>query len=135
VPKNNVLNLKKRLILWSNRLQFDIRVQRNGWRVQVILHERFKSFVRKIKTGLTLIGLTSAFLAFQSSFVSFLFALGIYLLATAVEKLAFSYNSLYVHTLPNFIIEPDKWLGVFFGYVNSPEIIGSIPLVGWIMSD
>lgn len=127
--------LKQRLILWSNRFRFDVRTQKNGRLIQVVLHERFRSKIRAIKIVLTLIGLFSAFLAFQSVFVSFLFGLGIYLLSTFFETLVFSYNSLFVHSLPDFEIEPDKWLGAFFGFAEDPSNSGQIPLVGWIMSD
>lgn len=132
---NGGKTLKQRLILWSNRIRFDINVQRKGRFAQVIFPERFKSFVRTIKIVLTLIGLTSAFFFFQSVFVSFLFALGIYLLITAFDKLVFSYNSLYVHFLPDFEIEPEKWLGAFFGYAKDPRNTSHIPIVGLIMSD
>ena len=118
---NGGKTLKQRLILWSNRLRFDINVQRKGRFAQVIFPERFKSFVRTIKIVLTLIGLTSAFFFFQSIFVSFLFGLGIYLLITAFDKLVFSYNSLYVHLLPDFEIEPEKWLGAFFWVCQRSE--------------
>lgn len=132
---NGGKTLKQRLILWSNRLRFDINVQRKGRFAQVIFPERFKSFVRTIKIVLTLIGLTSAFFFFQSVFVSFLFGLVIYLLITAFDKLVFSYNSLYVHLLPDFEIEPEKWLGAFFGYAEDPRNTGHIPMVGLVMSD
>lgn len=127
--------IKQRLILWSNRLRFDINIQRKGWFAQFVLHEGFKPFVRGVKIVLTLIGLISAFISFQSVFVSFLFGVVIYLLSTAFEKLVFSYNSLYVHSLPDFEIEPEKWLGAFFGYAEDPRNPGHIPMVGWIMSD
>jgi len=127
--------LKQRLVLWSNRLRFDIMVRKKGWLFQVILHERFKPFIRTIKIVLTLIGLVSAFFIFQSAFIGFLFGLVIYLLSTFFEKFIFSYTSLYVHLLPDFEIEPDKWLGAFFGFAEDPKNPGHIPMVGWIMAD
>lgn len=128
-------SLKQQLILWSNRLRFDVMVRRKGWFVQVILHERFKPFIRAVKVVLTFIGLISAFFSFQSVSVGFLFGLGIYLLSTFFEKLIFSYDSLYVHSLPNFEIQPDKWLGAFFGFAEGTKSPGHVPMVGWIMSD
>ena len=126
---------KQRLILWSNRIRFGMMIRRKGRFFQVILHERFKPIVGAIKIALTIIGLISAFFAFQSVFVCFLFGLAIYLISTFFEKLVFSYNSLYVHSLPDFEIEPDKWLGAFFGFAEDPKNPGHIPMVGWIMSD
>lgn len=127
--------LKQWLILWSNRLRFDMMLRKKGWFFQVILHERFKPLVRAIKVALTLIGLVSAFFTFHSVFVGFLFGLAIYLVSTFFEKIVFSYNSLYVHSLPDFEIEPDKWLGAFFGFAENPKNPGQIPMVGWIMAD
>ncbi|MBM4056316.1 MAG: hypothetical protein FJ264_16925 [Planctomycetes bacterium] len=132
---NERKTVKQRLILWSNRLRFDVRAQKKGWFVQIILHDRFKPFIRAVKIVLTLIGLISAFISFQSVFISFLFGLGIYLLSIFLEKLIFSYNSLYVHSLPDFEIQPEKWLGAFFGYAEDPKNPSHIPMVGWIMSD
>ncbi|HHT9112499.1 MAG: hypothetical protein HZA47_07045 [Planctomycetes bacterium] len=132
---NEGKTVKQRLILWSNRLRFDVRAQKKGWFVQIVLHERFKPFIRAVKIVLTLIGLISAFFSFQSVFVGFLFGLGIYLLSTFFEKLIFSYNSLYVHSLPDFEIQLEKWLGAFFGYAEDPNNLGHIPMVGWIMSN
>ena len=127
--------LKQWLILWLNRLHFDVNIHKKGWFIQVVLHERFKPFIRAVKIALTMIGLISALFSFESVFVSFLFGLGIYLLTTFFEKSAFCYNSLYVHSLPDFEIEPDKWLGAFFGYAKDPKNQYQIPLVGWLMSD
>ena len=101
----------------------------------MILHERFKPVVRTIRITLTVTGLISAFFAFGSVFISFVFGLSIFLLSTFLEKLIFSYNSLYVHALPDFQIEPDKWLGAFFGFAEDPDNCQHIPMVGWIMSD
>jgi hypothetical protein len=40
-----------------------------------------------------------------------------------------------VHSLPDFEIEPDKWLGAFFGFAEDPNNPVQIPMVGWIMAD
>ncbi len=127
--------LKQRLILWSNRLRCDIMVQKKGWFFEVIIHERFKLFICIIKIVLTIIGLISAFFLFPFAFIAFLFGLGIYLLCTFIEKIIFSYNSLYIHSLPDFEIEPNKWLGAFFGYAEDPRNPEHIPIIGWVMSD
>jgi hypothetical protein len=127
--------LKQRLILWSNRLHCDIIVQKKGWFFEVIIHERFRPFICIIKIFLTIIGLISAFFLFPSVFIAFLFGLGIYIICTFIEKIIFSYNSLYVHSLPDFEIEPNKWLGVFFGYAEDPRNPEHIPIIGWVMSD
>lgn len=128
-------SLRQRFLLWRNRLHFQSSVRRSGWFFELVLHETLKPFVRAVKILLTLIGLFSAFIAFQSLFVSFLFGLAIYAITTIFEKVVFSYSSLFVHPLPDFIVEPDKWLGAFFGYAETADREVQIPMVGWIMSE
>ena len=99
------------------------------------MHESLKPFVKATKLVLTFVGLFSAFITFQSLFVSFLFALAIYVVSTIFEKVVFSYSSLYVHALPDFTIDPEKWLGAFFGHAETPERDVEIPMVGWIISE
>lgn len=127
--------LPQRYLLWCNRLRFQIRARRKGWRFELVLHESLKLFVGAIKVALTLVGLFSAFIAVQNVFVSFFFGLLVYAVTTAFERVVFTYNSFFVQPLPNFTIEPDKWLGVFFGYAEPSDRDVQIPMVGWIMSD
>jgi hypothetical protein len=130
----DIKTLKQRLILWFNHLHFKIAVRKRGWFVEVVLHERFKSPVRTSIYILTTIGLISAFFAFPV-FVAFLFGLGIFLLSKLFEKTVFSYNSMFVHTLPDFEIDNDKWIGSHFGYAEDIRNQMRIRLVGWTMSD
>lgn len=128
-------SLRQRFLLWRNQLHFKASVKRKGWFFELVLHETLKPFVRAVKVLLTLIGLFSAFITFQSLFVSFLFGLLIYAVTTIFEKVVFSYSSLFVHPLPDFVIEPEKWLGAFFGYAETADRDIQVPMIGWIMSD
>ena len=128
-------SLSQRYLLWRNRLHFQISARRKGWRFELVLHESIKPVVSAIKIVLTLVGLFSAFVAFQNVFVSFFFGLLVYAITTAFERAVFTYNSFFVQPLPNFTIEPDKWLGAFFGYAETADRDVQIPIIGWIMSD
>lgn len=128
-------SLRQRYLLWLNRLHFQISARRKGWRFELVLHESLKPVVSAIKIVLTLVGLFSAFVAFQNVFVSFFFGLLVYAITTAFERAVFTYNSFFVQPLPNFTIEPDKWLGAFFGYAETADRDVQIPIIGWIMSD
>lgn len=128
-------SLRQRYLLWRNSLHFQISARRKGWRFELVLHESLKPVVSVIKIVLTLVGLSSAFVAFQNVFVSFFFGLLIYAITTAFERAVFTYNSFFVQPLPNFTIEPDKWLGAFFGYAETADRDVQIPIIGWIMSD
>lgn len=128
-------SLRQRYLLWRNRLHFQISVRRKGWRFELVLHESLKPVVSAIKIVLALVGLFSAFVAFQNVFVSFFFGLLVYAITTAFERAVFTYNSFFVQPLPNFTIEPDKWLGAFFSYAETADRDVQIPIIGWIMSD
>lgn len=128
-------SLSQRYLLWRNRLHFQISARRKGWRFELVLHESIKPVVSAIKVVLTLVGLFSAFVAFQNVFVSFFFGLLVYAISTAFERAVFTYNSFFVQPLPNFTVEPDKWLGAFFGYAETADRSDQIPIIGWIMSD
>lgn len=128
-------NLRQRYLLWRNRLHFQISARRKGWHFEFVLHESLKPLVSAIKLVLTLVGLFSAFVAFQNVFVSFFFGLLIYAITSAFERVVFSYTSLFVQPLPAFTIEPDKWLGAFFGYGETADPEVQIPMIGWIMSN
>jgi len=126
---------KQRLLIWLNNLHFHINIQRKGKFFQVILHEKYKKVVRFLKIIFTLIGLFSAYYIFQSPSISFLFALVIFLIIQLSEKMIFAYTSLYVHSIPNFEFQSDKWAGAFFGYVETRDIRAQLPLVGWMFTD
>jgi len=126
--------VRQRYILWRNNLHFQISFRRSGWFFEAVLNESLKPFVKTAKGLLTLVGLFSAFITFQSLIVSFLFGLVVYVVSTIFERVVFSYSSLYVHALPEFKLEPDKWLGAFFGHAETAERV-EIPMVGWLMAD
>lgn len=123
------------MLLWWNRLRCDIQLDRKGWRTRLILHERFRKIVRAAKFLLTAVGLLSALVEFGTLWISFVFGVCVWLLTTGVEKVVFSYNSLFVHALPDFEINPELWLGAFFGYAQPQGSEHQIPTVGWIMGD
>ena len=127
--------IRQRIILWSNRILFDFKVKREGYFFKLILPGKYKRAVKVLKILLTLISLCSAFFVFQSVFIAFLFGLGVYFITTILEKIIFTYSTLYVHPLPSFELEQEKWLGVFWGYAKNPKNNNEIPLVGLQFSD
>ena len=69
-------------------------------------------------------------LVFQSVFVAFGFGLAMYLAVSVIERIIFTYSSLYMHPLPDFEIESEKWVGVFWGFAKEPKGEIEIPLLG-----
>jgi len=131
---NRKLKFRSQMILWRNRLRFDIRLDESGRRRRVILHERFKTIVRWVKLSLTLGGLLLSFITFSSVWVSFLVGVVVWLATTVVEKIGFSYDSVFVYPLPQFEIKPELWLGTYFGYGETADGM-QIPRIGLIVKD
>ena len=133
--ENGGKSIKQRVLLWLNNVRFSYQIHKKGWRFEIILPERYKRPIRGIKILVTVIGLFSAFIAFGSSVIAFLFGLGIYLFMSVVERIIFSYTSLYVHPLPDFELERDKWLGAIWGFAKQDGNPHDIPMVGMILAD
>lgn len=126
--------MNKKLYLWVNRLRLDFQLTRKGHFFEIIVHEKYRIYIKITKYFLTLIGLISAFFYFKSVFIAFLFGLGIYLLSSLLEKIILSYVNLYIQPLPDFEIEKDKWVAMSFGYAEEPKSKGHIPIVGMVFS-
>lgn len=127
--------LKQKFILWTNRLRLDYMIKKKGRFIEIIVNERQKRNIKAFKIFFTFLGLISAFIIFQSLIISFVFGLIVYLITTLLDRILFSYSSAYIHPMPNFQLDPEKWLGVFFGYVVLKENHQEVPLVGLVLSD
>lgn len=135
VKNSNHKTLRQKFLLWLNKLHFSVMFRRKGRFFEIILHEKHKEIIKFCKYVLTVIGLISAFFIFQSVLIASLFSLTIFLILQFLEKIIFSYNSLYVHPMPTFTIEQDKWVRSVFGYAEQPNNPHQIPVVGWALSD
>lgn len=131
----NHKTLRQKILLWLNTLHFSFMFRRKGCFFEIILHEKHKKHIKFLKYILTAISLVSSFFAFQSVIIAFFFGLAIFLISQFLEKIIFSYNSLYIQPMPTFTIEQDKWLGAVFGYAEQPNNPHQIPVVGWALSD
>ena len=135
MKNSNHKTLRQKFLLWQNNLHFNIMLRRKKRFFEIILHEKYKKIIKSCKYVLTGIGLVLAFFTFQSVIIAFLFGLAIFLLSQFLEKILFSYNSLYIQPIPTFTIESDKWLGSAFGYAEQLNNPHQIPFVGWTLSD
>jgi len=129
------ISFKRRLLLWMNHLHFHASLQKSGKFYKFVIHEKYKTIVKALKVILTLIGLFSAYITFQSVHIAFLFALIIFLLTGFLEKIVFSYTSVFIPPMPDFELCPEKWMSAFFGFAEDPKGDFQIPLVGWIFSE
>ncbi|MGB3477578.1 MAG: hypothetical protein WBB67_00275 [bacterium] len=132
---NNSRKMRKEILTRLNRLQFNFQIHRKGHFFEVVINEKYKNYITAIKILLTVISLISAFFVFQSAFFAFIFGLAIYVILFIVDKVLFSYSSMFIHSMPDFTIESEKWTGCGFGYATSPSLQGQIPVVSWIISD
>ena len=127
--------MNKKLHLWVNRLRLTFQFRKKGYFFEIIVPEKYRSYIKTTKYFLTFIGLISAFFYFKSVFIAFLFGLGIYLLSSLLEKIIFSYANLYIQPLPDFEIESNKWIAMGFGYAEEPKLKSHIPLVRIVFSN
>lgn len=129
------MHFKKRLLLWLNHLHFYASLQKSGKFYKFVVHEKYKKIIKGLKVILTLIGLFTAYIIFQSAHIAFLFGIIIYILTLFLERIIFSYTSMFIPPIPDFELNSEKWLGAFFGYGEDPKGNIQFPLVGWIFSD
>lgn len=128
-------SIKEKLLLRLNRIFINLKIKKSWPFLEITINEKHKSKISVAKYLITAISLLSAYFAFQSTHIAFLFALGIYLLSLFFEKIIFHYTVLYISPLPDFELVPEKWLGAFFGYAKDKENPDDIPLVGILFDD
>jgi hypothetical protein len=127
--------IRRRFTLFYNRLRANYQVRKDGKFFRIVIPNQHRNKVRFLKYIFTAIGLLSAFIAFGSVLTAFLFGLGIYLLTLLVEKTVFLHPTVFIHALPDFEIDNNKWVGVGFGYASPPSGEYDIPLVSMMIAD
>ena len=130
-----ISNLRLKSYLFFNRLRHDFRFRIENHLIKIIIPERFKRYVKSIKFVITLVGLFSAFIAFSSVIISFLFGLLLFTFVWLLEKFIFTYTAIYLPPLPTFRIEPEKWIGNAFGVMRTEDGSIEIPAIGLVFSD
>ena len=112
-------------------------MRRQGLKIKIVVDGRFCRFIKALKYLIAAIGLFSSYIITGSPHLSFIFSLGLFAFSALVEKVIFTYSNMYIHNLPDFKIENEKWTGMSFGVARepggNPEM--DIPLVGMIMED
>lgn len=128
-------HIRRRITLFLNRIRASYQVRKNGKFFRIIIPNQHRNKVRSLKYIFTTVGLLSAFIVFGSVFTAFLFGLAIYLVTLIIEKTVFMHPVMFIHALPDFEIDSNKWLGAGFGYATSPNGGNDIPLVSMIITD
>ncbi len=86
--------------------------------------------------GVTVVGILSAFVVFQSVFVAFGFGVLLHFITLGLEKTAFScHHRRTCFPLPAFSLPLSEWLGMAFGWASSPGMDGRIALVAMQVAD
>jgi hypothetical protein len=126
---------KRKIRFLFNRLRTFLTFKRHEGRLYATIPERFRKPVSYLKYIFTAIGLLSALYVFSSVLIGFLFGLGIFALTSFLERIAFRHSYLFVHPLPNFDLDNEKWVGCGFGYAVPPSSSEQIPLVSMMVTD
>ena len=127
--------MKGKFYLYYDKLRYSFRIQKENKSFNIIIPERYKKFIKSIKFILTVIGLLSAYLVFESVHIAFLFGLLLFIIGWFFERFVFLYVALYIHPQPNFKLYPEKWIGNAFGYMALQDRDTDIQLVGAIFND
>lgn len=94
---------------------------------RLILHEAHESKVKWTLRALTFLGLTSSVIVFSSWYVSLGTALILVGVEQFLERAVFHYTTWFIHPLPEFEYEPDRWVGMGFGVRtddDAPNVVG-----------
>jgi hypothetical protein len=125
----------RRLRLRLNRFRVEYQLRRKNKHFKIVIPERHREKIKFFKYLSTTIALLSAFIIFTSAWVAFVFGCVVYLISLLLEKTAFAHTYAFIHPLPDFELDPDKWIGVGFGYAVPPDGKYTIPLVSMMITD
>lgn len=127
--------IRRRATHFFNRIQVKYQIRKKGKFFRIAIPAQHCNKIRFLKYVFTIVSLFSAFVAFGSVFVAFLFGLFVYLITLLIEKTVFMHPVVFIHALPDFEIDINKWVGVGFGYSTLPNREYDIPLVSMIITD
>ena len=130
-----MVRLNRRLHLWLNRLRLSFELRRKGRFFQIVVDRKYRVHLRVAKYVLTVVSVISAFFGFASAIVAFIFGLAVWAVLSVLERAVLIYKTLYVHPLPDFEIEPEKWTHMSFGYGEDSRGKIQVPMVGMVFSD
>ena len=127
--------IRRCITLFFNRIRADYQIRKDGKKFRIVIPNRYRGKVQFLKYIFTAIGLLSAFITFRSVAIAFLFGLVVYLITLLIERTVFMHPMLFIHALPDFEIDNNKWLGVGFGYISPQNQEHDIPLVLMMVTD
>lgn len=125
----------RRVKLFFNRLKSNYHLRNEGKLFKIVIPVHRKRIILSLKYFFSVLGLLSVFIIFNSIWIAFVFACAVYFLTFLLEKIAFSHNYAFIHPMPDFEIDPDKWVGVGFGYATTLSNKADIPLLSMVTTD
>lgn len=133
--KEKIYKVKRRITLWLNRLRSNYVIKKENGRVRAVIPEHYRKIVTYIKYFFTAVGVLSGLVVFSSIPISFGFGVLVFVISSMLELIVFRHSHLFVHSLPNFDLDNDKWVGCGFGYVIPADSEDQIPLVSIMITD
>lgn len=133
--KRILFNIRRILILRLNEIRIRNKIYLENKNLKIVLHEKYRKAIGISRVLLTLIGLFSAFIIFESTIIAFFFGLVIFVFTWIIEKTSFNYAKEFMHEFNPEIIANNRWQAVCFGYVENPDTFQQIPLIGMVCED
>lgn len=128
-------SLKRRVLFWKNRIFAQVQIRQYGKLFRFVIPDRFRLYIKYLKYFTAVVGLLSAFFTFDSVWIAFGFGCLVLYVSWILEMTAFSHSYLFVHPLPKFELDPEKWLGMGLGFFEKRENPIQIPLVSMMVKD
>lgn len=118
-----------------NYIRSNFKLEKSKKSIKFLIPQKYQENIKYLKYFLSLAGLFSSLLIFNSAWISFLIAVLFYIISLFLEKTAFIHLYAFIHPMPEFEINPDKWVGVGFGYKQTLDKEIDIPLVSMVVTD
>jgi|GEM_PF-2630414 len=133
--KERIYKIKRRATLRMNRFRANYGLKKKRGRVQIVMPEYRRKTITYIKYFFTGVGLLSGLIMFSSVLIGFGFGVLIFAVSSILELIVFRHSYLFIHPLPSFDLDNDKWVGCGFGYVVPSNSTDQIPLVSMMVTD
>jgi len=113
---NILIKIRRQIFLLKNKLLFNFSTHVRGDKKHIVIPAIFTKITKYLKHIISVISLISAYFIFKTPHYAFLFAIGVWLLLSLLERVLFSHITFFKNPLPNFNLCAEKWVAMGFGY-------------------
>ena len=116
-----------RLVRASNRRRSHVFIKRSGWKVKLVINERYKNFIKLLSKLILILTIVLSFITLRR-FWAIIVSLSLIAVEQLLERVIFSFTTYVVTPWPDFsLFEQANYLGAMFEFTRdnkSPATIG-----------